>query len=290
MTRGDRDPARIAFDADLVPRLEALRARLAGARGREAGAGSSRASGAGDEFLGHRPYRAGEELRHLDWALLARSERAFVRVFRREVGQRCTLLLDASASMGLGAPGKLQLAAEVVTALAFTGLAQGARSRLLVARGGEVQAAAMARPADLGPWLRALDGLAAGGATGPGALLEAADATRPARLVVVGDLLDLFPARVAALARPGRRVDLVRVLAPHELAPPDDLPPELRWVDPETGARTAVALDRTLRLRYEQALARHLERWDRLARRGRLTHTVWSSAAAFEDVVLGVSG
>jgi len=291
--RADRvgpDPARVRFGPDFLARLEQLVARGRAARGREAGAGRSRTLGAGDEFLGYRPYRAGEELRHLDWALLARSERAFVRVFRREVGERWALLLDASASMGLGAPGKLQCAAEVATALAFSGLAAGARTHLLAAGPDGARALTLRRVADLGTWMRALEGLRAGGAQGLRGLLAASSLARAARVFVIGDLLDLEPAEAAGLARPGRRVDLVRVLAPHELRPLAAGEPGqgVRWVDPESGEGLDVRLDEPLAARYERALEARLAAWDRLAHRGRLGHTVWSSATPFEDAVHGV--
>jgi uncharacterized protein (DUF58 family) len=279
------DPTRVAFAPDYWARLERLVARSRAARGRDPGAGRGGGTGGGDEFVGHRPYRTGEELRHLDWALLARSERAFVRVFRREVGERWVFLLDASASMGLGRPGKLQCAAEVVTALAACGAAAGATARLRVSQASAAQGAALAGSAELGGWIALLEGLRAAGSRGLGALCGDAALISASRVFLVGDLLDLEPASVVPLAGRGRRVELVQILAPHELAPSGDPRRAVRWIDPETGAGLDLELEPRLAARYSRVLARRLEGWQRLAQRGRIAHGVWSSAAAFESIV-----
>ena len=295
------DPRRVVFGPGFLRRLEGLVRRCRRARGSGVGAGRSRTLGPGDETHGHRPYRPGEELRHLDWELLARSDRAFVRVFRREAGERTSVMLDASASMGLGAPGKLQWAAEVATGIAFAGLVAGARTRIVVGGGaraleesrrgeaGVRRGPELARATDLVAWLRFLEGLEAGGVLGLGASLEAAPPPAGGRLVLVGDLLDLTPGAVRAVARRGRCVDLVRVLAPHELRPPEG-GRGVRWVDPECGESLTVRPDRALAARYAEALGRELGRWDRLARRARVTHTVWSSATPFERAAERLAG
>ena len=51
------------------------------------------------EFAEHREYVPGDELKHLDWTLLARSDRYYVKQYERETNLRATICLDASASM-----------------------------------------------------------------------------------------------------------------------------------------------------------------------------------------------
>src|SRR5262249_34167570 len=97
------------FAPDLLARVGRLGARLASLRERREGAGRARLFGAGEEFVGHRPYQTGEDLRALDWNLLARLGRPFVRVAAREASEHWAVCLDTSASMGVGVPGKLQL-------------------------------------------------------------------------------------------------------------------------------------------------------------------------------------
>src|SRR2546428_3924592 len=51
------------------------------------------------EFTEHRAYQPGDELRYLDWKMLARSDRLFVKQFEEETNLRAMILVDASRSM-----------------------------------------------------------------------------------------------------------------------------------------------------------------------------------------------
>jgi len=51
------------------------------------------------EFAEHRQYNTGESTRHLDWKLLARTEKHFVKRYEEETNLRCHILLDISPSM-----------------------------------------------------------------------------------------------------------------------------------------------------------------------------------------------
>jgi uncharacterized protein (DUF58 family) len=57
------------------------------------------------EFAGHRPYQVGDDPRHLDWTVWARSDRFDVRVYEEETRLRAILAVDCSGSMAYGAPG-----------------------------------------------------------------------------------------------------------------------------------------------------------------------------------------
>ncbi len=51
------------------------------------------------EFAEHRPYNTGEDTRHIDWRLYARTDRLFVKKYSEETNMRCHFLLDMSSSM-----------------------------------------------------------------------------------------------------------------------------------------------------------------------------------------------
>src|SRR3954466_10491196 len=51
------------------------------------------------EFRQHRPYRAGDDLKYLDWKLYARSDRLYTRQFRETTNLSVMLPLDTSGSM-----------------------------------------------------------------------------------------------------------------------------------------------------------------------------------------------
>jgi len=52
------------------------------------------------EFAEHRQYVAGDDLRNLDWRVLARKDRYYIKQYVEETNLRATILLDASGSMG----------------------------------------------------------------------------------------------------------------------------------------------------------------------------------------------
>ena len=51
------------------------------------------------DFADHRPYVAGDDLRHLDWKVLGRSDRLVLKRYEAETDLGCTLVVDGSASM-----------------------------------------------------------------------------------------------------------------------------------------------------------------------------------------------
>lgn len=57
------------------------------------------------EFTEYRQYVAGDDLRYLDWRVLARTDREYVRKFEDETNLRCHLLVDHSRSMTFGSRG-----------------------------------------------------------------------------------------------------------------------------------------------------------------------------------------
>jgi uncharacterized protein (DUF58 family) len=92
------------FDGEFLAQLERLRAMARQGRGRSAAAGRHVAGGAGSslDFADHRSYSPGDDLRYLDWNYLARMDRPIVRLFHRHAARRISILIDTSASMGLG--------------------------------------------------------------------------------------------------------------------------------------------------------------------------------------------
>jgi len=78
------------------------------------------------EFVQHREYTWGDELRHVDWRVWARHDRLYVKQFEENTNLRLTLLVDASASMAYGRQGetKFDCAATLAACLAYLVLRQ----------------------------------------------------------------------------------------------------------------------------------------------------------------------
>ena len=51
------------------------------------------------EFAEHRLYNTGESTRHLDWKLLAKTDKLFVKRYEEETNLRCRIVMDVSSSM-----------------------------------------------------------------------------------------------------------------------------------------------------------------------------------------------
>lgn len=78
------------------------------------------------EFSQHRPYMQGDNLKHIDWKVFARSDRYYIKQFEEETNLRCSILLDISNSMSYksGNISKLEYASILSASLAFLMLKQ----------------------------------------------------------------------------------------------------------------------------------------------------------------------
>lgn len=278
----------VRLAADWLARAEACVLRLAATSARREGGGSSSLSGAGGEFIGHRPYRRGDDPRLVDWSVTARLGQPWVRVLRREARERWAVLLDTSASMGVGPPGKLQRAAELAGTLALFGASRGAEVALLASDGSEFRMAR--RTARELRGLRAfLEARRAAGRTQALDLVARRPALRPAtRLFLISDPFAWKPRELAALGARARAWHALQLLAPHELVPP--AAPALDWRDPESPRALELELDGATRAAYARELAAELARWSAHARRHGGRHGVWSSALPFEAILRDAFG
>ena len=278
----------VHLDAGYLRRLETLALQIASIRERREGQGRSFLTGGGEEFVGYRPYRQGEDLRNLDWFLMARLDRPYVRVTRREATEHWSVLIDTSGSMGVGPPGKLQRAAETAGAFAAIGLHAGAQVELLTL-GGEperVRRFLVRRKGDLGRLVKFLEGLQARGENDLRSLLARGTAeSSGGRVILIGDLLDLGPQDVQAFLGSRRALLMVQMLAPHELSPPRV--GSVEWWDAEGSERASRHLEGEVRVIYEERLEEALESWQSFSLRHGASYWMASSEHSFEQVVRG---
>lgn len=84
----------------------------------------SKRRGRSVEFDDFRPYVSGDDLRHIDWNILGRLDRLFIKLFREEEDLALHLIVDASASMAVGGgeTNKLLYATRLAMSLAYLGL------------------------------------------------------------------------------------------------------------------------------------------------------------------------
>ena len=209
------------------------------------------------EFADYRNYSEGDDLRHLDWNVLARLNTAVMRTYRDEEDLAVHLLLDRSASMSFGEPTKRECAAKLGLAMAYVALMGG---DAVYPR--EVSPRAHSEPAIRGragfsrlvrwsqPERESAPGLAR-------AVREfAASGARTGLVLLVTDGLDAdLPSALRVLASRGHEVSLIQVLSGPELDP--DLEGDLRLQDPEGGPPVEITANGAVIREYKRRLADH---------------------------------
>src|SRR5271169_908458 len=77
--------------------------------------------GFSQEFAKYRAYTPGDDLRHVDWNVFARTERMYLKRYRGETNSQLALMLDTSASMGYSSHGisKLDYGRFLAVSLAY---------------------------------------------------------------------------------------------------------------------------------------------------------------------------
>ncbi len=201
------------------------------------------------EFAEHRMYQPGDELRYVDWKILGRNDRLYVKQFEEETNLRAMVVCDASRSMAWTGDAertlpKLAYVQRLIAALSLVLLRQRDATGLITFDD-EVRHVLPPR-ARLSHWrqlLATLGALEAGqGTAAEPALRRVVGQLRRRGLVVfVSDLLldrDLALKALRFLRHRGHQVLVLHVMDPAEVALAG--PAEARFEDPET--RAAVVL------------------------------------------------
>jgi uncharacterized protein (DUF58 family) len=223
--------------------------------------------GPGVEFHSHRPYQPGDDLRRVNWSLLARQRRLYVRESRAESRRPVYLVLDSSASMSIqhGPSSKHQYGKR-----ALAGAAHLAR------RQGDAPALHLTHATSLPPRssrdhvsgiCAALSGCVAEGAGDMAtALLEMRPFCRQRGFILfISDFMEqeeaIF-AELAAFRAQGHDVFALQVLDPVEVSLPEG--GDYDFIEPETGGHLRTAAE-PIRVAYARRVAEWREGLRRLA-------------------------
>lgn len=228
------------------------------------------------EFAEFRPYQPGDDLRYIDWKVVARADRWMIKQFEEETNTRAALVLDVSRSMDWsGAPErltKLRYAEQIVAAIALLLIRQ--RDAVGLIRYDDQMRSVLPARARSAQWRRIVR-----------ALLDEADGKesrlaegvrqaaklirRPGLVIVLSDLLldvdeMLQSVRIARAA--GHQVTVLHLMDPAEREL--DGPGEAIFVDPESDVEvTANVAD--VRVAYRRTVERAIDEWrERLAGMG----------------------
>lgn len=264
------------LETGFVRELEALRRRLQ-VRARSGGGGERMAKrrGSSAEFLEHRPYAPGDDLRRIDWLAYARTGEPVFKLFRAEEDVVMRIVVDGSASLAGGTPPKIEVAKKLAAAIGYLGLAASERTQVAYASDGLDKLCEPARGRGaLSKLLRELDAIEPNGETDLATAIDQVllRSSRPGMLVVVSDFMDPgpFDAAITKAASMGHDVSMVQVLAREEVDPQFD--GDFALEDVETGEIVEVTMDAAAIEAYLARLNKLLLAMRALAKKTRATY------------------
>jgi uncharacterized protein (DUF58 family) len=253
------------------------------------------------EFSQYRHYRPGDDLKYIDWKLLARTDRLYTKQFRETTDLAATIVLDASGSMGFDGDGdgastvsKLQYTVMAAAALAYVISTQGDAVGLLAVQDEAGRAMTYVAPRSGTTHLRGviagLARLTASGAAAPDAgVRRATDLLRRRGLLLVfSDFYDRESETLAELrraARMGHDVMVFQVVTRAELEFPyrDDV--DFRDLESSRGVLTNA---REIRSAYKDAFTAFVERWRTQTRAEGLDYTLLVTDTPLDEALRGV--
>jgi uncharacterized protein (DUF58 family) len=259
------------------------------------GHNASRFAGSGQEFLDHRVFHQGDDLRAVNWRAFMRLEKLFLKMFQVEPRVPVRLLLDVSGSMTVGnAAGeitKFEMARKLAAALTYVGLVrldtitlQPFSDKLLepfVCGGGRHRF----QPAE--EFLRVLK------PTGGTDFLHSTrqfitEYSQRGLLILISDFLEdedcLRPLQY--LADFGHELLLVQLWGGEDRSPAGQ--GELELVDAETGDVVKLGFDDQARQEYTARFDRYSEEIRRLAQRNGGRYAAIPTSTLMEEAVFGM--
>lgn len=195
--------------------------------------------GSSVEFVEHREYAPGDEIRHIDWRAFGKTGRYYIKEFEDETSLRCVLCVDCSGSMGwAGATlSKFDYARQLAAALGYLLLTQ--RDAVgLVAFDTQVRErfAPGTSPQNFQRLIAALERCTPGGETSLSTVIQTVlpGLHRRSLIVVISDCFDDLEQLLAALRRfrhARHEVLVLQVVAPEEEEFPFHQPTQFRSLE-----------------------------------------------------------
>ena len=250
----------------------------------------SRFAGAGQEFLDHRNFHHGDDLRAVNWRAYMRLEKMFLKMFQVEPRVPVRLLVDCSASMTAHSAVKFDYARKLAGALCYVGLVRldsmevrGFGNRLggrILSSGGRHRFNGVAN---------GLLALEPGGQTDYKAVVREFIGTYQSRglLIIVSDFLDDKDCERALqyLSDFGHELMLLQIWSEEDRTPP--WTGELELQDAETGAGLKLDFDDDARERYTAAFDDYCSVIASMALRSGGRYAGISTAQSIESIVFG---
>jgi uncharacterized protein (DUF58 family) len=242
------------LDPDILRQLELLSMRAKRSfLGTRQGGHLSQKKGHGIEFSDYRKYELGDDPRHIDWGVYARSERLYVKRFREEQDLSVAILLDSSPSMHTPEhSGKWEMARAIAAAIAYVALMQ--QDRVLVNVPGLFEPPFMSGGTAFHSIAKGLEAIEQGAETDFADLARVAVSRMrfPGIAVFISDFLMPFETSQQILQQMQSRnleVTCLQILSPDDENPAEGVD-EIVAIDSETGEELTLSLTEELRSEY----------------------------------------
>ena len=284
-------PSAPLLDREFLEKLERLtihwQKSFAGLVG---GHNRSRFPGAGQEFLDHRNFHHGDDLRAVNWRAYLRLEKLFLKMFQVEPRVPVRMLIDVSASMTAHGGLKLDMARKLAASLCYIGLVRldtieihGFASKLtqrMFCTGGRHRFTGV---------MDGIAGLEPAGATDYLAVVRSfiEGYSQRGLLIIISDFLDDNGCERALqyLSDFGHELMLLQLWADEDRTPP--WVGELELKDAETGATVKLDFDEDARERYTRAFDEYSAGIQTLALRGGGRYAGICASTPLESVIFG---
>ena len=221
--------------------------------------------GFSQEFAEYRAYTPGDDLRHVDWNLYARTDRTYVKRYRGETNSQLTILLDASQSMEYtsGPPKKMDYARFIAAALFYLAIRHQRDAAGIIVFDDELREyiRPSTRQGQLARLFGALESAEPKARTDFGKPLRHFQQVLHRRgiVIVISDFYE-DPEVVVRMIEPlrfgGNEVVLFHVLDPQEIKP--SLKQSSLLLDVETG-QTMEVVPEYVKTTYREKMATHIE-------------------------------
>ena len=254
------------------------------------GHNTSRFAGGGQEFLDHRNFHQGDDLRAVNWRAYMRLEKLFLKMFQVEPRVPVRLLLDTSASMSATSDQKFEYAQKLAASLCYVALVR--HDTISIQPFGDRLGERYVCGGGRHRFAPALDYFGRLRTSGRTSFYEAARAfistyTQPGLLVVISDFMDDDNCEKAIqyLADFGHELLLIQVWSEEDRLPP--WTGELDLFDAESGRQVKLQVDAAARKKYTAAFDEYAHTIEKLAMRNGGRYVGVASSMAIEDVVFG---
>jgi uncharacterized protein (DUF58 family) len=279
------------LDRQFLERLERLsihwQRSFAGLVG---GHNRSRIAGGGQEFLDHRHFHHGDDLRAVNWRAFMRLDKMFLKMFQIEPRVPVRLLLDTSQSMAAGGREKFDYALRLAASLCYVGLVRLDTIEVLPFAGelheGKTCGGGRHR---FSPLSQFLEGLEPKGSTNFLGVVKQFLNEYPQRglVIVMSDFLDEAGCDKALqyVADYGNELMLIQLWTDEDRSP--RYSGEYDFIDAETSARLRIHVDGDARRRYTEAFDAFCDSLKSLAMRNSGKYAGVPTSIPLEEAIFG---